>query len=107
MGPRFWPPRDSGWAESEHAIDVETYDEDYLSNTEWKALELIADQLEPLFRATKSLKGNTKLNEGIGKPSHSALWELLCQLVKMSLIEVYSRVLGRPFIYRNSGVIQG
>jgi hypothetical protein len=62
---------------SEHAIDVETYDEDYLSDTEWKALELIANQLEPLFRATKSLEGNTKLNEGAGKPSHGALWELL------------------------------
>ena len=58
---------------SEHAIDVETYDKDYLSDTEWKALELIVNQLEPLFRATKSLEGNTKLNEGTGKPSHGAL----------------------------------
>ncbi len=30
-----------------------------------------------LFRATKSLKGNTKLKEGARKASHGALWELL------------------------------
>jgi len=30
-----------------------------------------------LFRATKSLEGNTKLKEGARKASHGALWELL------------------------------
>jgi hypothetical protein len=33
--------------------------------------------LEVLFRATKSLEGNTKLKEGAYKASYGALWELL------------------------------
>jgi hypothetical protein len=33
--------------------------------------------LEVLFRATKSLEGNTKLKEGARKASYGALWELL------------------------------
>ena len=40
-------------------------------------LELIKEHLEVLFRATKDLKGNTKLREGAHKASHGILWELL------------------------------
>lgn len=62
---------------SEDADDLEVYEKDYLSDAEWSTLELISKQLEPLFRITKALEGNTKLNEGAGKPSHGALWEVL------------------------------
>ena len=48
-----------------------------MSDDEWTVLELISKQLEPLFRITKALEGNTKLSEGAGKPSHGALWEVL------------------------------
>ena len=43
-----------------------------LELTIWSALER-----KTLFRITKALEGNTKLNEGEGKPSHGALWEVL------------------------------
>jgi hypothetical protein len=62
---------------STEPLDQETYEQDYLNENEWATLQLICDQLEPLFKATKSLEGNTTLKEGVGKPSHGALWELL------------------------------
>lgn len=62
---------------SEEALDLETYNEDYISPLEWKVLGVIRDQLQPLFWATKSLEGNTDLSEGNAKPSHGALWEVL------------------------------
>jgi hypothetical protein len=62
---------------SKDAFDQETFTEDYLSDDEWDALELIKLQLEPLFRLTKDLEGNTDLKDGACKASHGALWELL------------------------------
>jgi hypothetical protein len=62
---------------STKALDTETYKEDYLSPTEWTALGLIKDQLEPLFHITKSLKGNPDCLDGARKASHGALWEIL------------------------------
>jgi hypothetical protein len=58
---------------STEALDTETYKEDYLSPTEWTALGLIKDQLEPLFLITKSLKGNPDCLDGARKASHGAL----------------------------------
>ncbi|KAL5331488.1 hypothetical protein ACEPPN_001019 [Leptodophora sp. 'Broadleaf-Isolate-01'] len=57
--------------------DIEVYEKDYLLDDEWATLALIFTQLEPLFRLTKALEGNTKLQEGEGKPSYGALWEVL------------------------------
>jgi hypothetical protein len=58
-------------------LDAETYKEDYLTPMEWEALQLIKDQLEPLFRITKALEGNTDLKDGAYKASYGALWEIL------------------------------
>ena len=62
---------------SKEEYDAETYAEDYLTPDEQKTLELMRDQLEPLFRITKSLEGNADLQDGARKASHGALWELL------------------------------
>jgi hAT family C-terminal dimerisation region len=62
---------------SSDELDAETYKEDYLSPLEWDALQLIKDQLEPLFLITKSLEGNPDLIDGARKASHGALWEIL------------------------------
>ena len=62
------------------AFDQETYDNDYLSEQEWKALAIIKDQLAPLFYLTKELEGNADLSEGGGKASHGVLWEVLPML---------------------------
>ena len=35
------------------------------------------DHLEPLFRITKDLEGNSNLREGARKASYGALWETL------------------------------
>jgi len=59
------------------AFDQETYDNDYLSKQEWKALKIIKDQLEPLFLLTKCLEGNADLKDGAYKASHGSLWETL------------------------------
>ena len=58
-------------------LDTETYKEDYLTPTEQEALQLIKDQLEPLFRITKALEGNADLKDGAYKASYSALQEIL------------------------------
>ncbi len=58
-------------------LDKETFDNDYLDNDKQETLNLIKQHLEVLFRAIKSLKGNTKLKEGVYKASHGALQELL------------------------------
>jgi hypothetical protein len=52
-------------------------DNDYLSDDEWHALEIIKDHLEPLFYMTKALEGNADLKDGTCKASHGSLWELL------------------------------
>ena len=44
---------------------------------EQKALELIKDQLEPLFRLTKDLEGNYNFKDKAQKASYRALWEIL------------------------------
>jgi len=62
------------------AFDQETYDNDYLSEQEWKALAIIKDQLALLFYLTKELEGNADLSEGGGKASHRVLWEVLPML---------------------------
>lgn len=62
---------------STEALDKETYEHDYLTPAEWDALELIKNQLEPLFFITKSLEGNANLQDGAKKASHGALWEIL------------------------------
>ena len=43
--------------------DVETCRDDYISEDEQKALAIIKEQLEPLFRATKELEGNVDLKD--------------------------------------------
>ena len=62
------------------AFDQETYDNDYLSEQEQKALIIIKDQLTLLFYLTKELEGNIDLSEGGGKASYRALWEVLPML---------------------------
>ena len=62
---------------SKDDLDQEIYNYDYLTDNEWATLQIIKEQLEPLFLATKSLEGNAKLKEGALKASHDALWELL------------------------------
>ena len=59
------------------AFDQETYDNDYLSEQEWKALTIIKDQLAPLFYLTKELEGNADLSKGGGKASYRVLQEVL------------------------------
>jgi len=55
------------------AFDQETYDNDYLSEQEWKVLVIIKDQLALLFYLIKELEGNADLSEGGGKASHRVL----------------------------------
>ncbi len=62
---------------STDALDKEVYDEDYLSEAEWKSLEIIKDQLADLFHVTKALEGNADLKDGDCKASHGQLAELL------------------------------
>jgi hypothetical protein len=62
---------------SAEELDQETFEYDYLTPQEWKALELIRDQLEPLFRLTKDLEGNHDLKDGARKASHGDLWKVL------------------------------
>lgn len=62
---------------SKDALDLEVGAEDYLTDEEWESLAIIRDQLEPLFRMTKSLEGNADLQDGACKASHGALWEIL------------------------------
>ena len=65
---------------STEAEDQEIFDNDYLSPEEWSTLEIIRDQLEPLFLLTKGLEGNAKMTEGALEPSYGALWEFLIVL---------------------------
>lgn len=65
---------------STEADDQEIFDNDYLTSEEWSTLEIIRDQLQPLFLLTKGLEGNAKLTEGALEPSHGALWESLIVL---------------------------
>lgn len=58
-------------------VDQEIAKEDYISSDEWATLEIIKEQLEPLFRTTKALEGNARMQEGASKPSGGALWEVL------------------------------
>ena len=46
---------------SKDVLDVETFQNDYLSQDEWETLVVIKDHLEPLFLLTKSLEGNVDL----------------------------------------------
>ena len=62
---------------SKDVLDVETFQNDYLSQDEWETLVVIKDHLEPLFLLTKSLEGNVDLTDGAGRASHGALWEIL------------------------------
>ena len=60
--------------------DKEAYKQDYLSNAKQKTLEIIRDQLEPLFFITKGLEGNADIDDGACKASHGALQEQLPML---------------------------
>ena len=62
---------------SPNSLDNETYEQDYLSDSEWTNLELIKRQLEPLFHTTKALEGNANFKDGNCKASHGHLGELL------------------------------
>jgi hAT family C-terminal dimerisation region len=61
---------------STEALDQEVFENDYLSDNEWKTLTLISEHLEPLFRLTKDLEGNPDRFDPTSA-SHGALWELL------------------------------
>jgi hypothetical protein len=65
---------------STEAIDQETFENDYLNAAEWDSLEIIKQQLQPLFYLTKGLEGNAKMTEGAGEPSYGSLWESLIVL---------------------------
>jgi len=58
-------------------LNKETFKQDYLTLIKWKALKLIKDQLEPLFRLTKDLEGNYDLKDRARKASYKVLWEIL------------------------------
>jgi hypothetical protein len=62
---------------SSNALDNETYKQDYLSDFEWKNLELIKGQLELLFHIIKALEGNADFKDNSCKASHGQLRELL------------------------------
>jgi hypothetical protein len=62
---------------SSDILNNETYEQDYLTESEWKNLEVIKDQLELLFRITKALEGNADFSNGSFKASHGHLGELL------------------------------
>jgi hypothetical protein len=62
---------------STNTLDSETYDEDFLTESEWENLELIKGQLELLFHTTKALEGNADFKDGNCKASHGQLGELL------------------------------
>ena len=58
-------------------FDQETYNNDYLSPREQKALRIIKDQLALLFYLTKELEDNIDLSKGAGKVSYGLLQEVL------------------------------
>ncbi len=60
-----------------NALNKETFDQDYLISEEQEALEIIKEQLEPLFCVTKGLEGNVDLKDGDCKASYRQLGELL------------------------------
>ena len=62
---------------SDDAFDQETYDNDYIKPHEWEALQIIKNQLKPLYLLTKCLEGNVDLKDGACKASHRSLWEVL------------------------------
>ncbi len=62
---------------SKDVLDLETFNDDYLTADKQTALEIIKQQLELLFLLTKSLEGNVDLEDGVCKASHGALWEIL------------------------------
>jgi len=62
---------------STNTLDSETYNEDFLTESEWENLELIKGQLELLFHTTKALEGNADFKDGNCKASHGQLGELL------------------------------
>ncbi len=59
------------------AFDQETYDNDYIKPHEQDTLQIIKNQLEPLFLLTKELEGNADLYDTVGKASHRSLQEVL------------------------------
>jgi hypothetical protein len=61
---------------SKDALDLKTYEQDYLTDDEWSTLKLMGDHLEPLFRLTKAMEGNPDKHDPTSS-SHGALWELL------------------------------
>jgi hypothetical protein len=63
--------------DSDDFDNQEIFQEDYITAAEWRALEIIKNQLEPLFRLTKDLEGNYDLKDGVRKALYSALWEVL------------------------------
>ena len=58
-------------SKEDHDLDV--YNNDFLTSSDWSDLILIKEHLEPLFLLTKSLKGNADLTEGVRKASYSTL----------------------------------
>lgn len=54
---------------SEEVLDQEIFENDYLKPSEWRSLEIIMEQLEPLFQLTKDLEGNADLQEALDAPS--------------------------------------
>jgi hypothetical protein len=62
---------------STNNLDKKTFDQDYITPKEWTALEMIKEQLEPLFCVTKGLKGNVDLKDSDYKASYKQLKELL------------------------------
>jgi hypothetical protein len=62
---------------SKDDLDLEIYNNDYLTDDEWATLKVIKEHLMPLFLCTKDLEGNAKLKEGALKASYGSLWELL------------------------------
>jgi hypothetical protein len=62
---------------SKDPLDLETHEQDYIIPEEWDALQIMKNQLEPLFMLTKNLEGNADLPSGAKQASHGALWEVL------------------------------
>ena len=58
---------------SADALNTKTFEYNYLSDNEQKALEFIKDQLQLLFLLTKELESNAEDNTRVYKASHGKL----------------------------------
>ncbi len=62
---------------SDDAFNQETYDNNYIKPHKQEVLQIIKNQLKPLYLLTKCLEGNIDLKDNVYKASYRSLQEVL------------------------------